>query len=157
MTESKTWDLSESEFHIGATMRIINKSGHPLEYATAGSVGLDLRAVMATRREIPAGGRWIFDTGIAIELPPGHVAMVQPRSGLALNHGVVASTGIIDTDYRGTIRVCLFNLWRVEYMVNPGDRIAQLVIMPTVRVVPIEVEELTHTQRGESGFGSSGR
>lgn len=156
-SSSKLGPMRRIHFSEHWPMRVINASGYPLEYATAGAVGLDLRAVIGMPREIPPGGRWLFDTGISIELLPNHFAMVQPRSGLALNHGVIAATGVIDNDYRGVIKVCLFNHWRLEYTIKPGDKIAQLVIIPVTHVIVEEVEALTVTERGDKGFGSTGR
>jgi dUTP pyrophosphatase len=138
-------------------MRIVNKSGFPLEYATEGSIGLDLRAVMGMHRDVPAHGRFQFHTGISIELPGGLGATVKPRSGLALHHGVWAIDGSIDQDYRGELKVLLYNSSPEPYRVLPGDKIAQLVIFPVPRVAIEQVEELTMTGRGNRGFGSSGR
>lgn len=142
--------------------RIINKSGYPLEYATEGSVGLDLRCVSGRQDiRIDCGNRWIMNTGIYIELPVDHFAMVLPRSGLARDHGVVAVTGVIDNDYRGEIKVTMINLGNSNnetgLIVRPGDKIANLVIMPFTRALIEEATELTSTDRGAKGFGSSGR
>lgn len=139
-------------------MRIINKSGQPLTYATPGSIGLDLRAVMGSEhRDIEPGRRWRFGTGISIELPPGHGAFVQPRSGISANHGVYAITGTIDTDYRGEIFVLLHNASPSPYRVMRGDRIAQLVVVRVAVVDILEVDKLGDTERGTLGFGSTGR
>jgi len=143
---------------IPTTMRIINKSGYPLEYHSEGAIGLDLHAV--TGRDsilIEPGRRWLIDTGITIELPDGFGAFVQPRSGIARDHGVVAVTGTIDRDYRGSIKVNVINHGHDPYKVLAGDRIAQLVLVRTERVHIVEVEELSITDRGDHGFGSSGR
>lgn len=137
-------------------LRVTNASGYPLEYATAGAIGLDLRACIGEQRSIPPGRRFAFDTGIGIELPAGYGALVQPRSGLGLHHGVVALTGVIDRDYRGTIRVVLVNLGLDAYTVRPGDRIAQLVVLACPQVAVRVVDELSETDRGRSGFGSTG-
>lgn len=139
---------------------ISNKSGFPLTYATDGAIGLDLRAVLGegNARYVQPGQRFKFDTGIAIKLPEGYGACVQPRSGLGLHHGVVALTGVIDRDYRGRIAVVLVNHGSEPYRVNPGDRIAQLVIVQVPRVNVVEVAELDDdTARGRGGFGSTGR
>lgn len=138
-------------------LNIRNESGYPLEYATAGSIGLDLRACLGCERQIGVGRRFKFDTGISLELPDGYGAFVQPRSGLGLHHGVVALTGVIDTDYRGRIAVVLVNLGNEPYTVRPGDRIAQLVVLPVPKLEVVEVAEIEHTARGDSGFGSTGR
>lgn len=142
-------------------VRIHNASGYPLEYATAGASGLDLRAAISCERQIPPGGRrWKFGTGISLALPPGFEGQVRGRSGLALNHGLVVVTGTIDADYRGEIGVVLFNHGTEAYTVRPGDRIAQLVIAPVTRIDPVLVDELAElgeTDRGAGGFGSTGR
>jgi dUTP pyrophosphatase len=116
--------------------------------------GLDLRA--AQRVELAPGVPQAVSTGIAIELPPGYEAQVRPRSGLALKHSITVNFGTIDPGYRGEIRVVMFNLGRAHYVIEQGDRIAQLVI---ARYEAIEWEEgeLSDSTRGEGGFGSSGR
>lgn len=135
-----------------------NESGWPLERATDGSIGYDLRACIETERHVQPSQRWKFDTGIRIALPPGMGALVQPRSGLGLHHGVVCVTGVIDRDYRGRIAAVLINYGTEPFKVNPGDRIAQLVpILIPEDLVMREVEELVDTARGNSGFGSTGR
>src|SRR5271166_1531071 len=95
-------------------------------------------------------------TGIAIELPPGHEAQVRPRSGLALKHSITVNFGTIDPGYRGEIRVIMFNLGRVDYVVEKGDRIAQLIVAP-YDAVQWEEADLGESARGAGGFGSSGR
>ena len=121
----------------------------PLEDA-----GLDLRSV--ERVVLSPGVSQGVPTGLAIELPPGYEAQVRPRSGMALKHSVTVNFGTIDPGYRGEIRVVMFNLGRADYVVEPGDRIAQLVI---ARYEAIEWEEgdLGDSARGAGGFGSSGR
>lgn len=138
-------------------MKVINRSGRSLTYATEGSVGLDLHACLDVEQVIEPHKRAKFDTGISVELPYGTGAVVMPRSGLSTHHGVVASIGVIDHDYRGPLAVILYNLSSAPYVVRPGDRIAQLVVFPAMRVSIEEVETLTATARGASGFGSSGR
>ena len=127
------------------------------EYATPASAGVDLRASEA--RVIPPGGRALVPTGLRIALPEGYEAQVRPRSGLALKHGVTLpnSPGTIDADYRGEIGVILMNLGQEPFVVEPGDRIAQMVVAPVVRVAWSEAEALDATERGEGGFGSTGR
>lgn len=127
------------------------------EYATPASAGVDLRASEA--RVIPPGGRALVPTGLRIALPEGYEAQVRPRSGLALRHGVTLpnSPGTIDADYRGEIGVILMNLGQEPFIVEPGDRIAQMVVAPVARVAWSEAEELDATERGEGGFGSTGR
>ncbi len=142
-------------------VRIHNASGYPLEYATEGAAGLDLRAVgTAVDRWVHVGERLLFGTGIRLELPVGFEAQVRPRSGMARNHGVMTVLGTIDADYRGEIGVLLINHGDKAYRVAPGDRIAQLVIAPVVRAALVEVAdpgELAPTARGAGGFGSTGR
>lgn len=127
------------------------------EYATPASAGVDLRASEA--RVIPPGGWALVPTGLRIALPEGYEAQVRPRSGLALKHGVTLpnSPGTIDADYRGEIGVILMNLGQEPFVVEPGDRIAQMVVAPVARVAWSEAEVLDATERGEGGFGSTGR
>jgi dUTP pyrophosphatase len=126
--------------------------------AHEGDAGLDLYACEAAH--IGPGERWSVGTGVAVEIPDGHAGLVLPRSGLARDHGISLpnSPGLIDSGYRGEIRVLLLNTDPADtFNVEPGDRIAQLVIAPVVLVEPIEVEALTESARGDGGFGSSGR
>ncbi len=127
------------------------------EYATPASAGVDLRA--SDGCVIPPGGRALVPTGLRIALPEGYEAQVRPRSGLALKHGVTLpnSPGTIDADYRGEIGVILMNLGQEPFIVEPGDRIAQMVVAPVARVAWSEAEALDATERGEGGFGSTGR
>jgi dUTP pyrophosphatase len=126
--------------------------------AHEGDAGLDLYA--AEPAHLGPGERWSVPTGVAVEIPDGHAGLVLPRSGLAREHGIalVNSPGLIDTGYRGEIRVLLLNTDPAEvYRVQPGDRIAQLVVVPIAATVPIEAEALADSARGDGGFGSSGR
>jgi len=126
--------------------------------AHPGDAGLDLCACEAAH--IGPGERWSVGTGIAVEISEGHAGLVLPRSGLAKKHGIalVNSPGLIDSGYRGEIRVLLLNTDPAEtFRVEPGDRIAQLVITPIALVEPIEAESLAESARGDGGFGSSGR
>jgi len=123
-----------------------------------GDAGLDLHACEAAH--IGPGERWSVGTGIAVEIPDGHAGLVLPRSGLAREHGIslVNSPGLIDSGYRGEVRVLLLNTDPAEtFRVVAGDRIAQLVIAPVAIAEPVEVGELTESARGGAGFGSSGR
>ena len=109
---------------------------------------------------IGPGERWSVGTGVAVEIPEGHAGLVLPRSGLARDHGISLpnSPGLIDAGYRGEIRVLLLNTDPADtFNVEPGDRIAQLVIAPVVLAEPVEVEVLAESARGDGGFGSSGR
>jgi len=132
------------------------------QYASAGAAGLDLHAALDAPLTIEPGERRAVPTGLAVALPAAHEGQVRSRSGLALRHGVTVlnAPGTIDEDYRGEVQVLLVNLSREPYTIAPGDRIAQLVVAPVVRVrvetVP-DAEALGATQRGAGGFGSSGR
>jgi dUTP pyrophosphatase len=126
--------------------------------AHEGDAGLDLYA--SESAHIGPGERWQVPTGVAVEVPPGHAGLVLPRSGLAKRHGIslVNSPGLIDSGYRGEIKVLLLNNDPAEvFRIEPGDRIAQLVITPVVLPEPVEAESLSDSERGEGGFGSSGR
>ena len=129
-------------------------------YATPGSAAMDLHACMEEAVVIPAGGRKVIPTGIAIALPSAeYVALVYARSGLGIKHGVAPANcvGVIDSDYRGEIRVGLTNLSDIPYTIQPGDRIAQLMVVPVARAAVLELEELPDTARGAGGFGSTGK
>jgi dUTP pyrophosphatase len=126
--------------------------------AHEGDAGLDLYACESAH--IGPGERWSVGTGIAAEIPDGHAGLVLPRSGLAKRNGIslVNSPGLIDAGYRGEIRVLLLNTDPAEiFRVAPGDRIAQLVIVPVALAEPVERASLAESARGEGGFGSSGR
>ena len=124
--------------------------------AYAGDAGLDLAA--CERVAIGPGERAVVGTGLAVAVPPGHAAFVQPRSGLAAKHGltIVNTPGLVDSGYRGELKVILLNTDpRETFVVEPGMRIAQLVVLPVPPVDPVEVEELPESERGVRGFGSS--
>jgi len=126
--------------------------------AHEGDAGLDLHANEAAH--IDPGERATVGTGIAVAIPDGHAGLVVPRSGLAARHGItlVNTPGLIDSGYRGELRVLLLNTDRDEtFEIAPGDRIAQLVLMPFASAAAVEATELSATQRGNGGFGSSGR
>lgn len=128
------------------------------ERAYAGDAGLDLSA--CDRIELAPGERALVGTGLAVAIPAGHAGFVQPRSGLAAKHGItiVNTPGLIDSGYRGEIKVALLNTDpRATFVVEPGMRIAQLVVLALPEVLPVEVDELPESERGEGGFGSSGR
>lgn len=127
-------------------------------YATEHASGFDLIAAIEEPVIIKPMERKAIPTGIVIELPEGFEAQIRPRSGLALKHGITLlnSPGTVDADYRGEIKVLLINLDQEEFVVKRGDRIAQMVICPVVRVPLEEVQELTPTERGPNGFGSTG-
>lgn len=128
--------------------------------ATDGSAGMDLTACIEQPVVLPVGGRALIPTGLAMSLPGSDLAaFVFARSGLAIKHGVTLSNcvGVIDSDYRGEIKVGLVNQGTQDYIIQPGERIAQLVVMP-VCIFPVEeCESLDETERGEGGFGSTGK
>ena len=141
-------------------VRIINKSKHPLPaYATALSAGMDLRANLDKPIVLKPLERCLVPTGLYIALPEGYEAQVRPRSGLAIKKGigVLNSPGTIDADYRGEICVILVNLSADEFVVEDGERIAQMVIAHHEQVTWDEVEVLDSTERGEGGFGHTGK
>jgi dUTP diphosphatase len=126
--------------------------------AHAGDAGLDLYACEAAH--LGPGERWSVGTGVAVEIPAAYAGLVLPRSGLARDHGIalVNSPGLIDAGYRGEVRVLLLNTDPAEtFRVEPGERIAQLVVAPIALPEPLEVESLSDSTRGDGGFGSSGR
>ena len=137
-------------------MRIkLDEGAFPVLHAHETDAGYDLR----TREEktIPAHGSAVFDTGVHIELPHGYYAQLQSKSGLNVKHGIVCLGGTIDEPYRGSIVVKLYNLSDEDYTFEVGDKIVQMVLMP-YHVQPIEyVDDLTESDRGENGFGSTGR
>jgi dUTP pyrophosphatase len=123
-----------------------------------GDAGLDLYGCEAAH--LGPGERWSVGTGVAVEIPAGHAGLVLPRSGLARDHGIalVNGPGLIDAGYRGEVRVLLLNTDPANvFRIEPGDRIAQLVIVPIALAEPVEVEALAESARGDGGFGSSGR
>ena len=127
------------------------------ERAYPGDAGLDL--VSCDRTEIEPGGRAVVGTGLAVAIPEGHAGLVVPRSGLAARHGIgiANAPGLVDAGYRGEVKVVLVNTDRNEsFTVEPGMRIAQLVVVPVVLAELVDVESLPDTQRGTAGFGSSG-
>src|SRR4051812_5087960 len=131
---------------------VLPTRGHP------GDAGLDLYSIEPAH--LGPGERWSVGTGVAVEIPEGHAGLVLPRSGLAKRHGIalVNSPGLIDAGYRGELRVLLLNTDPAEiFRVEPGDRIAQLVIAPIALAEPVETAALAESARGEGGFGSSGR
>jgi len=125
------------------------------EYASAGAAGADLRASEAVT--LPPGGRQAVATGLRLALPPGHVALVWPRSGLAVRHGIDTLAGVIDSDYRGEVHVVLVNHGAEPFVIQSGDRIAQLLLQRVERGVFSPGQTLDATARSAGGFGSTGR
>ncbi len=124
------------------------------EYASEAAAGADLRA--SEPLVIEPGGRAAVATGVRLQIPPGHVGLVWPRSGLAVRHGLDTLAGVIDSDYRGELRVVLVNHGREPFAVAVGDRVAQLLVQPVARVRFRPAEVLDDTGRGQGGFGSTG-
>ena len=148
------------ELKIKALDARIGKEIPAPRYATEGAAAMDLCACMDEPITIPAGGRAVISTGIAIALPSReYVALLFVRSGLGIKKGISLSNGVgvIDSDYRGEIRVGLSNNSTEDYTVMPGDRISQLMVVPVMCPVPVFVDELDETARGAGGLGSTGR
>jgi dUTP pyrophosphatase len=140
-------------------IKIVNNSQHDSpEYATSQSAGLDLRANLTESITLRPLARTLVKTGLFIELPQGYEAQVRPRSGLAYKKGITVlnSPGTIDADYRGEIGVILVNLSEEEFVIENGERVAQLVIAKHEQAEWVEVENLEETERGAAGFGSTG-
>jgi dUTP pyrophosphatase len=141
-------------------VKIVNTSSNPLpQYATIGSSGLDLRADLNSPVELQAMERKLVPTGLFIEIPDGYEGQVRPRSGLAINCGITClnSPGTIDSDYRGEIKIVLINLSGEKQIINPGDRIAQLVLQKIEKIIWEQVSVLEKTDRNSRGFGSTGK
>lgn len=128
------------------------------QYMTKLSAGLDVQACLDSPITLLPGERQLIPTGIAVAIPPGFEIQVRPRSGLAIKHGIslVNSPGTIDADYRGEICIILINHGQAAYTIEPGDRIAQLVVAPVCQARLVEVTELPETDRGTGGFGHTG-
>lgn len=141
-------------------VKIVNASNNPLpEYATTGSSGLDIRADLTSQVLLKPLERKLIPTGLFIELPHGFEAQIRPRSGLAVRQGITIlnAPGTIDSDYRGEIKIALINLSGENQIINPGDRVAQMVIQKIETIQWREVTVLTETIRNEGGFGSTGK
>ena len=140
-------------------IKVVNKGSQPLPtYATSQSAGMDLRADIESPMTLRPMERRLIGTGLHIALPAGYEAQVRPRSGLALKHGITVlnAPGTIDADYRGEIGVVLINLSDTDFVVNPGERIAQMVVAKYEQVQMDCVDVLDETQRGEGGYGHTG-
>lgn len=141
-------------------VKVVNKSNHRLpEYATIGSAGMDIKANISEPVILKPLRRELIPTGLYIAIPEGYEVQIRPRSGLACKYGItVANTpGTIDSDYRGEVKVCLINLSDTPFVVNPGERIAQAVLNKVEKIEWNEVTELNTTERGEGGFGHTGK
>jgi dUTP pyrophosphatase len=140
-------------------VKVINKSNNKLpEYATSMSAGFDLRANLEGPVTLKAGDRMLIGTGLFIALEPGYEAQVRPRSGLALKKGITVlnAPGTVDADYRGEVGVILYNASKEDFVIEPGERIAQMVIAKYEQIYWEEVDNLNETERGDGGFGHSG-
>ncbi len=133
---------------------LVDAHGALPEYASQTAAGADLRASQAL--VIEPGARAAVPTALHLQIPPGHVGLVWPRSGLAVRHGIDTLAGVIDSDYRGELRVVLVNHGREPFAIAAGDRIAQLLVQPVARPVYRQVAALDDTGRGQGGFGSTG-
>lgn len=129
------------------------------EYMTALAAGMDICANLDDALVLESGQRCLVPTGLACAIPPGYEIQVRPRSGLAIRHGIalVNSPGTIDADYRGEVSIILINHGLESFTINPGDRIAQLVVAPVCQADLVEVPELSETERGSGGFGHTGK
>lgn len=141
--------------------RISKEFNHIVEpsYATEGSAGLDIRAALNNRLKLQPMQIEMLPTNISVEIPEGFELQVRPRSGLALKHGIgiLNSPGTIDSDYRGEIKIILINFSKEEFVIQPGDRIAQLVLSKVYKAEMKEESNLNHSKRGGGGFGHTGR
>lgn len=142
------------------TVKIINHSNNPLpEYATSGASGMDIRAFLDTTIVLKPMERVLVPTGLFAEIPEGYEIQVRPRSGLAIKQGITClnTPGTIDADYRGEIKVILINLSGEEQNIQPGDRIAQLVLQKVEKINWKPVDGISETERGAGGFGHTGK
>ena len=141
-------------------IKILNKSNNPLpEYITEGSAGMDIKANLTESILLRPFERILIPTGLFIELPLQYEAQIRPRSGLAIKNGITClnSPGTIDADYRGEIKVILVNLSNQEFVINDGERICQMIVSKHENVEWEESSELNSTERGEGGFGHTGK
>lgn len=145
---------------MSLTVRIINRSPYPLpQYATEGSSGMDIRANIQEIITLQSLERVLVPTGIFIELPAGYEAQIRPRSGMAVKQGITClnTPGTVDSDYRGEIKIILVNLSAQEQLIQPGERIAQMVIQKVEKISWQEVDVLEVSARNSGGFGSTGK
>lgn len=141
-------------------IKVINQSKHPLpQYATEHAAGLDLKANLSEPVVLKPLQRQLIATGLFIELPVGYEAQIRPRSGLAFKNGITVlnSPGTIDADYRGEVKVLLVNLSDTDFIINDGERIAQMIVAKHEQVIWEAVSELQDSARGAGGFGSTGK
>jgi dUTP pyrophosphatase len=141
-------------------IRIVNESANPLpQYATKGSSGMDIRASLDVPLTLQSLQRTLIPTGLFVEIPTGYEIQIRPRSGIAIKQGITClnSPGTIDSDYRGEIKIVLINLSSEEQVINPGDRIAQMIIQKVERAEFQQVKILNETERAAGGFGHTGK
>jgi dUTP pyrophosphatase len=141
-------------------IKIVNTSANPLpQYATKGASGMDIRAALDIPLTLQPLERNLIPTGLFVEIPQGYEIQIRPRSGLAIKQGITClnTPGTIDSDYRGEIKIILINLSSEEQVINPGDRIAQMIIQKTERAEFEQVEILNNTERAAGGFGHTGK
>ena len=141
-------------------IKIVNTSANPLpQYATKGASGMDIRAALNIPLTLQPLERNLIPTGLFVEIPQGYEIQIRPRSGLAIKQGITClnTPGTIDSDYRGEIKIILINLSSEEQVINPGDRIAQMIIQKTERAEFEQVEILNNTERAAGGFGHTGK
>ena len=141
-------------------IKIVNTSANPLpKYATKGASGMDIRAALDTALTLQPLERNLIPTGLFVEIPEGYEIQIRPRSGLAVKQGITClnTPGTIDSDYRGEIKIILINLSSEMQVINPGDRIAQMIIQKTERAEFEQVEILNNTERAAGGFGHTGK
>lgn len=144
---------------INVGIKYLSKQTKTPKYATEGSAGMDLCAALDNSVELKPGQKILVPTGIAVQIPSNFVGLIFGRSGLGINQGITLSNsvGVIDSDYRGEIKCGLINLGNQKHIINPGDRIAQMIFMPVYAGHLIEMNNLSMTERGEGGFGSTGK
>jgi len=141
-------------------IKVVNISGNPMpEYSTAHSAGMDIRASLPEKVTVMPFKRMLIKTGLFIQIPEGYEAQIRPRSGLALKNGITIlnTPGTIDADYRGEIGIIIANLSDEPFVINNGDRIAQMIISKYEKAEMIKVEVLDSSERGEGGFGHTGK
>ena len=141
-------------------IKIVNTSANPLpQYATKGASGMDIRAALDIPLMLQPLERNLIPTGLFVEIPQGYEIQIRPRSGLAIKQGITClnTPGTIDSDYRGEIKIILINLSSEEQVINPGDRVAQMIIQKTERAEFEQVEILNNTERAAGGFGHTGK
>jgi dUTP pyrophosphatase len=147
--------MGDSERRDVVVPTLVGPGGGLPEYASPGCAGADLRASEAV--VLPPGARAAVPTGLQLQIPPGHVGLVWPRSGLAVRHGIDTLAGVIDSDYRGEVKVVIVNHGEEPFAIAPGDRVAQLLLQRVERAAFGASAVLDGTSRGQGGFGSTGR